>query len=618
MKKIALALSLLLFAGVAHPSKPVYRPGTPHAEARTLLCTWGEAMLACQLRTDDPALDGALLCPACGRIHGRCIEAALPFMCLAHETGEARWVEAARRVMRWGANVKMPDGGWMNDINVSDWNGTTVFAAIALYEALHRYGAMLDDSTRSAWREELRSAGEFIHSSDFIYSRRRGGWRNMNINYSASATYALHALGEMFAREDYKTKARLIASDMAPYFTREGFLYGEGQRMEPTSKGCLPVDLLYNVEESLPNLASYAVLSGDEATRALVERSMRTHLAFMLPDGGWDDSWGTRNFKWCYWGGRTSDGFMAGYYLLGGQYPAFDEAVMRNIRLLAASTRDGLLSGRDYAENGLATCIHHTVSHAKALASMLAIAPRPYKPCVLPREAASGATHFADIDTWLVSEGPWRATVTGYDCEYKVEGTHPMGGALSMLWHSNTGPVFAASMNLYSLVEAPNMQADRQRHTMCATPRVELIENGVMYSNLDDATASIASQGGSTLRVRAHLVDAGQRHPSAGPVEVEIVYEFTAQRITMSAHTLSKAPARMVLPLIAPRSWRVGCNGGVIEITDGARTVSVASPGVQLLPSNDGRILSLTPGFSFVPISVPLENGAATTVLTVN
>jgi hypothetical protein len=31
---------------------------------------------------------------------------------------------------------------------------------------------------------------------------------------------------------------------------------------------------------------------------------MDTHLEFMLHDGAWDNSWGTRNFKWTYWGNR--------------------------------------------------------------------------------------------------------------------------------------------------------------------------------------------------------------------------------------------------------------------------------------------------------------------------
>ena len=41
--------------------------------------------------------------------------------------------------------------------------------------------------------------------------------------------------------------------------------------------------------------------------------SMRTHMEFMLPDGGWDNSWGTRNYKWTWWGSRTSDGCQPAY-----------------------------------------------------------------------------------------------------------------------------------------------------------------------------------------------------------------------------------------------------------------------------------------------------------------
>ena len=34
-----------------------------------------------------------------------------------------------------------------------------------------------------------------------------------------------------------------------------------------------------------------------------------------LPDGAWDNSFGTRNYKWSYRGSRTSDGCAAGYGL---------------------------------------------------------------------------------------------------------------------------------------------------------------------------------------------------------------------------------------------------------------------------------------------------------------
>ena len=33
----------------------------------------------------------------------------------------------------------------------------------------------------------------------------------------------------------------------------------------------------------------------------------KKHLEFMLPDGAWDNSWGTRSFKWTYWGVKSSN-----------------------------------------------------------------------------------------------------------------------------------------------------------------------------------------------------------------------------------------------------------------------------------------------------------------------
>lgn len=95
------------------------------------------------------------------------------------------------------------------------------------------------------------------------------------------------------------------------------------------------------------------------------------------------------------------------------------------------STVDGLLhAGRDYCASGIPACIHHTFGHAKALTAFLELPPVKATPNkMLPRDAEYGVKFFRDIRTWLVAEGPWRATFTGYDAEYKVKGTHPMGGA---------------------------------------------------------------------------------------------------------------------------------------------------------------------------------------------
>ena len=582
-------------------------------EAEKLLTEWMDTLLTYQCANLHPALDGGILCPACARMHGRIGDAVLPLMYLADKTGNDKYLHAAKRLMGWMENVHRPDGSWMNDVHVSDWNGTTVFAAIALYEALHYHGHLLDDSTRNHWKQRLVEAGEFIMNNPFIYSRKREGMRNMNVNYSASATYALYAIGEMCNRPAFKAQAREIATDLRGYFTEhEYFVFGEGPNVRTKTKnGCLPVDLLYNVEETLPNMAYYAGMAKDAELLSLIERSMSTHLEFMLPDGAWDNSWGTRSFKWTYWGGRTSDGFMGGYYSLAARHPEYVEAIRRNIGLLKKATYDGLLyGGMHYRVSGIPPCIHHTFGHAKALASFLELSPvETAASKELPRDAAYGMKYLQDIRTWLMSQGPWRATFTGYDAEYKTKGTHPMGGALSLLWHAEAGPVFAATMNKYQLIEAPNMQSNTRKYLMGGTPRIELAEDGNVYSNLDDLNTDIVchtDKNDYRFQVNTHLVNINQQSPSGGEVPVEVNYVFSEQGVQISVQHCPDA-AYFVLPVIAspaekveitPKDVCIEKNGGVLNIKCEAGIVA-AGP-----TDDDGRIFNPVPGFSFIPLRI--------------
>lgn len=593
-------------------------------EAESLLTEWMDTFLDYQCTHDDPALDGGVLCPACARIHGRIGDAVLPLMYLADRTGDEKYLLGAKRLMSWMENIHYPDGAWMNDVNVSDWNGTTVFAAIALYEALHYHGHLLDKETRELWTRRLTEAGEFLMNNPFIYSRKREGMRNMNVNYSASATYALYAIGTMCDRPEFKRKAEEIAEDLKTYFTENDcFLYGEGPNItSKTRNGCRPVDLLYNVEESLPNMASYAVMAGDSDLLSLVDRSIQTHLEFMLPDGAWDNSWGTRSFKWTYWGGRTSDGFMGGYYLMASvrNHPDYCEAIRRNIHLLSEATHNGLLEGgMHYDDCGIPPCIHHTFGHAKALASFLeqpAVKTATGSAIKLPRDAPYGVKHFRDIRTWLVSEGPWRATVTGNDAEYKVKGTHPMGGAISLLWHEQAGPIFAATMNKYQLIEAPNMQSVPRKYILSGTPRVETVRNGISYSNLDDLDTEIICNEDNhrhVFEVTTHLVDINQQPPEDGAVSAKVYYSFSGSGIDICVENCGESSG-LVLPVISsPREdVRVDAKEVRISKDKGTLIVHCESGDISIMPTDsDGRIFNPVPGFAFVPVRISPEIGTS-------
>src|SRR5689334_11723359 len=67
-----------------------------------VLKTWCDGLLAHQVTAiQDPAVHGALLCPACAMIHGRCADAVYPLLHVAHATGDAKYVQAAIAVHNW-------------------------------------------------------------------------------------------------------------------------------------------------------------------------------------------------------------------------------------------------------------------------------------------------------------------------------------------------------------------------------------------------------------------------------------------------------------------------------------------------------------------------------------
>lgn len=620
------AISLLspLSIQISAANRAEYKSDELYNKSFEMVKTWGDNLVSQQITTGHEALRGGILCPACNRIHGRCMDAVLPLLFLAENTGETKYTDAAISLMDWAEkNVSTPDGGWLNDINVSDWNGTTVFAALALGEALHHHGELLPDSIRKSWWNRLEKAGEFIYSNDFIFSRRRDGWRNMNINYSASATYALYLLGTHLQRQDFIDKARLIAGDMKDYFTENDyFLFGEGPNIKTKTKnGTRPVDLLYNVEESLPNMAFYAMMAKDDSLMSLVGKSMKTHLEFMLPDGAWDNSWGTRSFKWTYWGGRTSDGFMGGYYLLANEYPEIVTAISRNVDLMKEATHEGsLYGGMHYLSNGQYACNHHNFGHAKALAACLQIynPEKNRKATALPREMQKGCKFFKDIRTWTIAHGDWHSTFTGYDSEYKVKGTHPMGGVLSMLWNKSRGPVFAAGMNKYTLIEQPNMQADKQRVRMCPTPCFEYFKDGERYTNLDDTDAEITykkTAKGDLFIVRNKLVNINQASPENGDIIIESSCLFHKKGVTMKAKATSDlAGIKIVLPVISPNQEACLLKDNELIIGEGKKQIRIKSDsGINIGETNDNkRIFNFTPGFEFIPLLVELSQKETT------
>lgn len=588
-----------------------------------LLRTWCDGMIARQITAmDSPAFRGGLLCEACGLIHGRCGDSVYPLLRVAHSTGDEKYLRAALEVHEWSERVvSRPDGSWVNDVSLSSWQGITVFHAIALAEALAHHGEVLDIAVRGRWKERLARAAKFL---DGFITIETG-----NVNYPVTASLAFVLCGQVLGDEHYVERGRGLAHEVLAQFTPDGFLSGEGHPLRGvTPKGCRPVDLGYNVEESLPSLALYALLTNDKVVLDQVLAAMKTHLEFMLPDGAWDNSWGTRNYKWTWWGSRTSDGCHPGMLLMAKFDPRLREAARRNAELMATCTHEGLLyGGPDYFAHGDPACIHHTFTHAKALAAVLdrgsfaaEASDRP-----LPRDEAYGLKTFPVIGTRLAAVGPWRATVTDYDWEYVEDvqagsggdsgGGHASGGALSLLYHMKLGPVLVASMTKYAMIEISNQQQYRDGAHMTLTPRIECAGKET-YTSLDDLKAVVTAsskKGEVCFEARGRLLTTGHKSPPSGDVLYQLGYRLSEAGVEISATVdgAGPAPMKLVVPVIA--------RGDEIFDQPDARTVRVVKKEGTLTVSTDvtdgfgsvprERTFNLVPGFEAIPLELSLQAG---------
>jgi hypothetical protein len=607
---LALSTAAALVPAVSANAAPAAADLQPYA---SLLRTWCDGIVAHQVSGMTNDANGGFLCPSCAMVHGRNADAVYPLLRMARTSGDARYVQAAVAAQDWGErNVSRPDGSWVNDVFLNDWKGTTVFRAIALSEALIHHGDLLDAKTRDAWRARLAKAYAFLRG--FI-TMETG-----NINYPVSASYAFALGAEVFERPDYETHARELAHQCLDYFTPNNLLFGEGHPQRArTPKGRPPVDLGYNVEESLPALAMYALKTKDQAVLDQVLKSLTAHMEFMLPDGGWDNSWGTRNFKWTWWGSRTSDGCHPAYRLLADHDPRFAEVSRRNLSQMAACTHDGLLyGGPHYRAAGYRPCLHHTFSHAKALAAVIDLA-KPASPArtALPRDAAYGLKSFPEIGTHLASVGPWRATFTDYDFDYMAPagGGHASGGALSLLYHQTLGPVMSASMTRYKAVEISNQQTPRDAAHQVLTPRIEVVDGKDTFTSLTDFAAEMTVEGDPgqtrvTARGRLLTPEGRSLDPAAS---YELTYDLTPEGLSLTAKVWglpAGRTARLIMPVIA--------QGDEVVQRPDARRLSVARKGgrievqsldLDLEPPAFERIFNLVPGFQAAPVSAVLVDG---------
>ncbi|MBL0745806.1 hypothetical protein [Chryseolinea lacunae] len=606
------ALTMLSFPSIEVKGNAPPQSNRLLDESQQLLAAWCQSLVNYQVQDIRfGTLYGGILCPACGRMHGRCGEAVYPLLSMAKRSKKQSYATAALRLFDWmERNVSLPDGSWSNDINVSSWNGTTVFTAISLAEAIYHHGDQLDTPTKARWLIRLRAAADFIDRKFTI--------EFSNINYPITAAYALQLFGKIFHDDKLIHHGQLLAKEALRFFTStDGFIYGEGggDRYPPGPKGSLPVDLGYNVEESLPYLVMCIVGEQNEHLRTSVVKSLKTHMEFMLPDGGWDNSWGTRNYKWAYWGGRTTKGCQCSYGLMVDDDPRFYTVARKNLEMLRACTHDGLLYGGPHNfKHGVLPCIHHTIGHANSLATLLDCASYDQfekEPALLPREMVYGIKEFSDVRTWLISTENWVGTIVGYDREYSCKNGHPSGGSIGMLFHRKVGVILTASMTEYQLVEPPNMQAQHEFFSGSLTMRVQT-SDGKYLSCSYLSPEIISFQNGSISKIitQGYLVDGDQQHPDTGPIPYKMQYVFQGQSIELEINIdgISTEEIEIILPVISQSNEAVEWSSDkTIEIQRATGRIAISSTQKMLikpLPMHATRWFNFVPGMEAIPLYV--------------
>lgn len=592
-------------------------------ECFNLLKTWCDAMIRDQVNDEaNPVTNGTLYCHACKTVHGRSNDAVYPFMYMADATGDKKYLDAALKLLNWSVNVDGPKGSWTNDIDPKSWNGITVFGAIALGEALHHHGHLLSKEDKAKWDARLKEATEFVYNRfDMHFS---------HINYRFTAVYALYLLGTYFKEDKYIKRSEEFAALIPEYLTEPNkLIFGEDKPdNDKSAKGLYPIDIGYNVEETLNGIVQYAILKNDENLLKLLTESMNGHLEFMLPDGAWDNSFGTRQNKWTYWGSRTTDGCQPAFALMAHRNPAFGTAAVLSTELLERCTVDGLLAGGlHYESHGVKPCIHHTFSHAKNLAFVLdnlEATKSVNKETPVPRSVNDGVKHFPELDVWLGARGPWKSTVSSYDQiwkkKYSVAGT---GGALSVLWHEKIGPLFTASMAEYLMVE-PNNQQPQPGIDFCLTPRVERFVNDVWYTNIHDLKAKVAfkdENGIIDFSIDASLTNREKETlVTEGDFKLNYLFDIEKTIIKATRGTQDANGDTLVLPIISQTGEQVVVvaeNKIEIHKKEGTVVITANTP-IVIKESEKGRIFNQVPGMEVLPLTIPFLAGNEEIICTIH
>ena len=573
-----------------------------NALAFELTRRWCDKLLEMQItERKGRGVYGGILCEACGYIHGRIGDLVYPLAALYARTGQEKYLRGAELALDWTErNMARPAGFHVND-SFNTWRGITLFYVIALGETFLDYGEKLPAELREKWMDGLLRAARAC-ADDPLFAPGPGAAGA--VNYPVAYLAAMAIVGKITGEARWMALARAREAHVLSYISPDGWLFGEGGGRIVTEKGCRNIDLGYNVEESVFHLALYGKLAEREQFMELAADLLRKHAAFLLPDGAWDNSWGSRAVKWTYYGSRTADGCQPACSLLQERDPLFAEVCLRNTELLARMTHDGLLTGGAmYSEAGYEACVHHSFCHAKATAYLLAHPIRPFERCALPREAAQGVEEVRDAGVTCIAQGNWRATMQNSDCRL-LAGQEITGGSVTLLYHMGAGPLLVGNGVKLGIPEVTNMQIPHDMEGICQTVR---LESGAFSSQLCTEAAVRVEEIAEEIVYTAQ----GRLSDGRGDLQGEYGLKYAFASDTVRIDAMCAQDARLWVPVISRPGAEVERTENAVRFcVNGHRVTVRADAEIRWIEGYEhDRIFNPAGGFCCLPLAVDVTEG---------
>lgn len=550
--------------------------------AYKLMKKWCDTLLYYQVRTKTPYTDSSLLCPACHVLHGRVADLCFPLTVIWSRTGEEKYLEEADKLIDWSEyNLQTSDGLWYNDIT-NRWYATSAFSAMSIGDAIYHFGDTLPLKYKEKWMSI------FVRMCDTIMTLDTRESFKPVTNYYCGISALLALAWRLTGNERYYEKSKYWVSVALSRFDGDGLLYGEGYPVD-SADGTHTIDMGYDLEESLPLLLRYAELTGEY--KGLFHDRFIKHLVFLLPDGAIDDSFGVRHNKWTYWGSRTSDGVIEGLALLLDD-PICANACDRVLTLYEKCTRDGLLAMPMAHVTGEPTCLHHTFTHAKALAALICADSIPeIQDIKLPCEEKFGVKSYQNGHLLLVSQGSFRATFSTIHNDCQAAHTANAGGSMNLLYHSKYGILCAATTADYFPTEPLNQQYLRKAdNPPCMT--AQFVINGAQACR--DRSAKLTFEG-TTIMSTAEKWQAR--------------YTFSDDELKIN---LECADGVYNLPIVCDNTQAVTVSDDktIVQIENGATVIS----SVPMAIDPNRRVFHQVGGLAYLPIEVSVS-GRVTVVV---